>query len=83
VRSEAEELRREFDETRVELDEMAAEIASAEAQIASFARTDLQLGGLRAMLDNARRRHALLDQRERALRARFHSVLGEPRRQIH
>jgi predicted RNase H-like nuclease (RuvC/YqgF family) len=77
--SEAEELRREFDETREELDAMAAEIASAQARMAEFARRDLQLGELRTMLDSARRRHARLDDRERALRVEFQSIIGDGR----
>ncbi len=74
--SEAQELRREFDETREELDEMAAEIASAEQIVADCARSDLQLGELRAMLERARVRHAELDTRERALRIKFGAVIS-------
>ena len=81
--SDAEELRREFDETRQELDEMAEEIASAEARMAEFARADLQLSELRAMLESSRRRHAQLDQRERALRAKFRVVLGQEAERRH
>jgi chromosome segregation ATPase len=80
---EAEELRRGFDETRQELDEMAEEIASAEAQMADFARQDLQVGDLRAMLERARSRHAQLDQRERALRAKFRAVIGDTSDRTH
>ncbi|MGA0594913.1 hypothetical protein [Enterovirga sp. CN4-39] len=75
--SEAEELLREFERTREELDEMAEEIASAEARVAELARADLQLSELRSMLEHSRRRHAQLDQRERALRAKFRVVLGQ------
>jgi hypothetical protein len=56
--SEAEALRREFDVTRQELDEMSAEIVSVEEQMSGFARQDLQVGGLRVMMENTRRRHA-------------------------
>jgi uncharacterized coiled-coil DUF342 family protein len=74
--SEAEELRSEFDTTRRELDEMAEEIASADERMVEFARLDLQVGDLRAKLDEARHHHAQLDRRERALRAKFRAVLG-------
>ena len=81
--SEAEELRREFDATREELDQMAQEIALADERMAEFARHDLQVGDLRATLDDARRRHARLDQRERALRAKFRAVIGEMSERTH
>ena len=81
--SEAEELRREFDETREELDDMAEEIASAEQRMAEFARDDLQLRDLRAMLDDARDHHTQLDGRERALRAKFRAVIGETSDRTH
>ena len=74
--SEAEELPREFDETRLELDAMAEEIASVEGRMAEFARHDLQVRDLRAMLDDARDQHIHLDRRERALRAKFRAVIG-------
>ena len=70
----AEELKGEFESTRRELDEMADEIASAERRMADLARPDLQVGELRQMLDDARQRHARLDERERALRAEFDAV---------
>ncbi|MBM0207043.1 hypothetical protein JNW90_31645 [Micromonospora sp. STR1s_5] len=81
--SEAEALRREFDDTRQELDEMAEEIATAEQRMAEFARQDLQVRDLRAMLDNARDRHTHLDQRERALRAKFRAVIGDTSDRTH
>ncbi len=81
--SEAEELRAEFDITRQELDEMAEEIAVADERMAEFARLDLQVGDLRAKLDEARSRHAQLDRRERALRAKFKAVIGDSRKGMH
>ena len=75
--TKVEELRREFDGTRRELDEMADEIASAERRMTDLARQDLQVGELREMLDDARRRHARLDERERALRAEFIAATGD------
>ena len=81
--SEAEELRGEFDITRRELDEMAEELAVADRRMAEFARMDLQVGDLRAKLDEARNRHAQLDRRERALRAKFRAVIGDPSDRTH
>ena len=79
----AEELRSEFDITRQELDEMAEEIAVADQRMAEFARMDLQVGDLRAKLDDARQRHARLDRRERALRAKFRAVIGDTSDRTH
>jgi chromosome segregation ATPase len=81
--SDAEEIRREFDITRQELDEMAEEIASAEERMAGLAREDLQVSGLRVRLDEARRRHAALDERERSLRAKFKAVIGIAGETVH
>ena len=74
-----EELQLEFDSARRELDEMADEIADVESRMTALARQDVQLGDIREMLADARRRHHQLEARERALRAKFCAVIGADR----
>ncbi len=74
-----EELQREFDAARRELEEMADEIADVESRMTALARQDVQLGDLREMLADARRRHHQLEAREGALRANFSAATGGAR----
>ena len=71
------DLRDEFDASRRELNELAEDLALAETQLADLARRDVQVPDLRAMLERTRRKHAQLEARECALRARFRAVLSE------